>query len=340
VASIPPEVLGRGSATLALTVALCPVAMSVLRKRKVIDAPNDRSSHVTPTVSAGGIAPAFACLLVLATTGAVDRSQVFGALLVATLVGGLGFADDVLGGLPVLGRLAAITVVALTGAVIVVHDWDRSLALRLGVVLVGSFVIVGFVNAFNFMDGINGISALSAAAMGAVYTAAGLLGDAPIVAVIGAVVAAAALGFLPFNAPVARVFLGDAGSYFFGALLAVLALLVVREGLPIEVAVAPLAIYLGDTVWTLLRRIRAGERWSEAHRTHTYQRLVGAGWSHLGVALLVASLTSICGLLGLVSLTGGPVARVVAAVAVAGLVIAYLALPAHIVRRPLAEANV
>ena len=338
--SITADLAARALVTLALTAALCPVAVSVLRRRNVVDSPNGRSSHVVPTVSGGGVAPALACLAVLATTGAVDRSQIFAALLVAALIGGIGFVDDVLDGLSVTGRLAGTAAVALVGAAVVVQDWDRSPLLRVGVVLVGAFVIVGFVNAFNFMDGINGISALSAAAMGAVYLAAGLVGDAPIVATVGAVVTAAALGFLPFNAPVARVFLGDTGSYFFGALLGVLALLVVREGLPVDVAVAPMAVYLGDTVWTLVRRVRAGQRWSEAHRSHAYQRLTSAGWSHLAVALLVGGLTLTCGLLGLVSLAGGVVARGLAAVAVAALVLAYLVLPARLSERQLAEVEI
>jgi UDP-N-acetylmuramyl pentapeptide phosphotransferase/UDP-N-acetylglucosamine-1-phosphate transferase len=334
------EVAARALAALVLTAALCPVAMSVLRRRNVIDSPNSRSSHLVPTVRGGGIAPAIACLLVLATTGAVDRSEVLGVLLVATLMGGIGFADDVLDGLPVMGRLVGIAAVALAGAVTIVQDWDRGWLVRFGIVLVGSFVIVGFVNAFNFMDGINGISALSAAAMGAVYLAAGLAGDAPIVAMVGAVAAAAALGFLPFNAPVARVFLGDAGSYFFGGLLAALALLVLREGLPLDVAVAPMAVYLGDTAWTLVRRVRAGERWSEAHRTHAYQRLIAMGWSHMAVALLVGGLTLACGLLGLVSLGGDVVLRGLAALAVGTMVTAYLVLPDRLTHRHLTGADV
>ena len=72
----------------------------------------------------------------------------------------------------------------------------------------------------------------------------------------------------------ARVFLGDAGSYALGAALAMLAAYAVLHGIPLEAALGPLALYLADTAWTLQRRIRAGERWLEAHRTHIYQQLV------------------------------------------------------------------
>jgi UDP-N-acetylmuramyl pentapeptide phosphotransferase/UDP-N-acetylglucosamine-1-phosphate transferase len=91
--------------------------------------------------------------------------------------------------------------------------------------------------------------------------------------------------------PRARVFLGDVGSYRRGAALAVLAACAVLDGIPVEAALAPLALYLTDTAWTLQRRIRAGERWFEAHRSHTYQQLCDLGWSHQRVAAVTAGTT-------------------------------------------------
>ena len=125
---------------------------------------------------------------------------------------------------------------------------------------------------------------------------------------VGAAVAVGALAFLPWNAGRARVFLGDAGSYALGAALAMLAAYAVVHGIPAEAALGPLALYLADTAWTLQRRIRAGERWLEAHRTHVYQQWCDAGWSHQRVTLAAAAGTFLLSLLGAASLTGDPAA--------------------------------
>ena len=125
----------------------------------------------------------------------------------------------------------------------------------------------------------------------------------------GAAVAAGALAFLPWNAVRARVFLGDAGSYGLGLALALLAAQAVVRHVPLEAALAPLALYLADTGWTLQRRVRAGERIFEAHRTHTYQRLCDVGWSHQRVTLATTAVTVAVCLLGAASLTGHPALR-------------------------------
>jgi UDP-GlcNAc:undecaprenyl-phosphate GlcNAc-1-phosphate transferase len=134
------------------------------------------------------------------------------------------------------------------------------------------------------------------------------------------------------------VFLGDAGSYGLGAALAVLAAYSVTRGIPPEAALAPLGLYLADTAWTLQRRIRAGERIFEAHRTHTYQQLCDVGWSHQRVTLATAAVTAALCLLGAASLTGHSGLRA-ADLAAAGLLTAYLRSPVLLGRaRVLVEA--
>ena len=118
----------------------------------------------------------------------------------------------------------------------------------------------------------------------------------------GAAIAVGALAFLPWNAGQARVFLGDTGSYALGAALAMLAAYAVVLRIPAEAALGPLALYIADTAWTLLRRIRAGERWLEAHRSHVYQQWCDVGWSHQRVTLAAAAVTSLLSLLGAASL--------------------------------------
>jgi UDP-N-acetylmuramyl pentapeptide phosphotransferase/UDP-N-acetylglucosamine-1-phosphate transferase len=108
-------------------------------------------------------------------------------------------------------------------------------------------VVVAVVNAVNFMDGINGISAVTGAVAGAAFAWLGAELDDRTLLVLGAAVAGASLAFLPWNAPRARVFLGDVGSYGLGAALAAGVCLALAAGSTPEAAVGPLALYLADT---------------------------------------------------------------------------------------------
>jgi len=102
----------------------------------------------------------------------------------------------------------------------------------------------------------------------------------------------------------------------------------VLHGVPPEAVVGPLALYLADTAWTLQRRIRAGERWLQAHRTHVYQRWCDAGWSHQEVTLLTGALSILLTLLGTASLTGNAALRAAADVAGLAILAGYLCSPA------------
>jgi len=188
--------------------------------------------------------------------------------------------------------------------------------------------ITGLVNVFNFMDGVNGISGVHALIAGMAYACYAEWGQHPFLLAASLAVAVSALLFLPWNAGRARVFLGDAGSYSLGAALAVLAADAVLRGVPVEAVLGPLALYLADTAWTLQRRIRAGERWLQAHRTHVYQRWCDAGWSHQEVTLLTGAVTILLTLLGTVSLSRDLPARAAADLVGIAVLAAYLCSPA------------
>jgi UDP-N-acetylmuramyl pentapeptide phosphotransferase/UDP-N-acetylglucosamine-1-phosphate transferase len=214
-------------------------------------------------------------------------------------------------------------------------------AVMAAAVVVVAVWLIGFVNAFNFMDGVNGISAAHALIGGAAYACLGWWRPDAFLAVAGAAVAAGGLAFLPWNAVRARVFLGDTGSYGLGVALAVLAAYAVFRGIPLEASLAPLGLYLADTGWTLQRRIRAGEQVFEGHRTHTYQQLCDVGWSHQRVTVATAGVTAALCLLGAASLTGHPALRAAADLAAAGLLATYLRSPALLGRaRALPEVAV
>jgi UDP-N-acetylmuramyl pentapeptide phosphotransferase/UDP-N-acetylglucosamine-1-phosphate transferase len=196
--------------------------------------------------------------------------------------------------------------------------------------------LAGFVNAFNFMDGVNGISGVHALIGGVAYACLGQWRQDTFMVTAGLSVAVAACAFLPWNAFRARVFLGDVGSYSLGAALAVLAACAVLRGVPVEAAAGPVALYLADTAWTLQRRIRRGEHWLEPHRTHVYQRWCDLGWSHQEVSLLTAACTVLLCLLGTVSALGAGPARVAADLAGVAVLAVYLRSP-ELMGRPRTE---
>ncbi|HJY71238.1 MAG TPA: hypothetical protein VJ347_05610, partial [Streptosporangiaceae bacterium] len=218
-------------------------------------------------------------------------------------------------------------------AVVLVRGLAEPAAVLVLLVALCAAWIAGFVNVFNFMDGVNGISGAHAFIAGVVYACLGWWGHDGFLVPAGAAVAASALAFLPWNSGRARVFLGDTGSYALGAALATLAAYAVLRGIPAEAALGPLVLYIADIAWTLQRRIRAGERWRQPHRTHIYQKWCNAGWSHQRVTATAAATTVLLSLLGAASLGGNPALRAAADLAGTGVVVAYLRSPALLARR-------
>ncbi len=307
-----------------LVTAAEPVTIPLLRRAAAIDLPGLRSSHTVPTPRGGG-APVAAGLILAVALIPAATAVTFAAAV--AMFAAMGLADD-LSGLPARGRL----VMQAAAGLVIGGLLARAAGLPAGLAVLAAVAlaawITAFVNAFNFMDGVNGISGAHALAGGACYAVLGLWRPDALLAAGGAAVAGGAAAFLPWNAVRARVFLGDVGSYGLGAALAVLAAAAVLAGLPPEAALGPLALYLADTAWTLQRRIRAREPWLQPHRTHAYQRLTDAGWSHPRVALATGGLTAALSLLGVVSLAHDPVARAAADVTGLALLAAYLRAPA------------
>jgi Fuc2NAc and GlcNAc transferase len=151
--------------------------------------------------------------------------------------------------------------------------------------------IVWLTNLYNFMDGIDGIAAAEAVVVG-MGGALLVAGRSPPLALVSVVVAAAAAGFLVWNWPPARLFMGDVGSGFLGFVFGGLALGSERaHALPAVLWLVLLGPFFLDATVTLVRRVARGERWYAAHRSHAYQRAVQGGWSHGRVAASVAGLS-------------------------------------------------
>lgn len=293
----------------------------LLRHVGVIDVPNERSSHDLPVLRGGGLAQACAMVLALGYAGfaATGNGQTLLFVVVATCLAAatLGWLED-LRGLTVTVRAGSQLLIGVVAA--------SSAALNTGHSawwgLMGGIALIGGINVVNFMDGVNMISALHGIVAGLSFVAIGLLESSDWLVTSGSVLAAAFAAFLPWNIS-GRMFLGDVGSYLLGGAIAIIVTVGWMQGLPIIALVAPMTIYVADTAVTLTSRIHAGERWHEAHRDHTYQRLNRLGISHLGVAAIVASLSAATAALGISVSESHGLARTVCLAAIFAMVLAY-----------------
>jgi len=279
-----PLLLG-ASCALLLSVALTGAALVYARRRGLLDQPGKRRSHTLPTPRGGGIG-IVAALLVVGLPArywldpASSRLQ-FAAIAVAILaVALIGWRDDH-APLSVRSRLIVHVLAALlvSAAVLVPATWPAMFGWAALIPLV--VVLVGFINIHNFMDGIDGILGLQGLFVLMGY---GLLatwvgrGD---IAALAFAAAAGCLGFLFFNLPPARIFMGDVGSGALGlAIGAVAALLVQRNPAMLWGCLILPSAFLVDSGLTLARRMFGGQRWYAPHRQHLYQWLVRVNWGH------------------------------------------------------------
>lgn len=303
---------------LGASAALTAVLVPVLARAGLQDVPNDRSSHQAPTPRGGGIAVVAALLLAVGTAvllGGASAQYAVPVVASATTLAAVGLVDDLRGVAPAvrLALQASVSAVACVAVALGVGGGPWGAA---WLVLVGTVASVAFVNAFNFMDGVNGISALNAAVYGCWFVWVGLHEDQQVLVVLGAALAGAALGFLPWNAS-SRVFLGDVGSYGIGAVVAGTAVLGWAGGGSAGLLVVPLTVYLADTGWVLVKKVARGQSLTQAHRDHVYQRLVARGWTHLASATWTAGLAGVACVAAVVLHDRAPGAAVAAACAVA-----------------------
>jgi Fuc2NAc and GlcNAc transferase len=262
----------------------------------ILDIPNARSSHSSPTPRGGGLAIVMAfmsALVVLTFAGLLQIHVAFVLVAGGGAVAATGYLDD-RRSLPASVRIC-VHIIAATLAVFVVGGIAQQTLRSIGLhgiwtgALLGVMALTWSTNLFNFMDGIDGIAgseAVFVAGAGAMLNW-GYGGDSGLTAAM-LVLAAATLGFLIWNWPPARIFMGDVGSGFLGFTLAVLGLAASRHGtVPFEVWAILSGVFLVDSTVTLLRRIVRGDRWFEAHRLHAYQNLARRWQAHLPVTVLV-----------------------------------------------------
>jgi Fuc2NAc and GlcNAc transferase len=290
-------------ATLAGTLAL----RRWLIAASMMDIPNERSSHATPVPRGGGVVFVAAILAVIALAvgrGAMPASDLAAAAGIAA-VAAIGFLDDrrSVGAAPRLavhmtGGAAAIWAATqglrADGAMAIAPDAAGIAAYwPVGVVLLLALASAWCVNLVNFMDGIDGMAAFGGALVLASAAGMALCSESPaptgLVAATLAIAAAVA-GFGLVNMSRWRIFMGDAGSGALGLAIAwSLASLAAQGALDPLAAIALPAVLVSDATATLAVRIVRGEHPARAHRTHAYQRLVRAGWTHRSVTAAFAA---------------------------------------------------
>ncbi|GJB81360.1 MraY family glycosyltransferase [Pseudomonas shirazica] len=262
-------------------------------QKSVLDIPNERSSHSVPTPRGGGVAIVVAfivAVLLLFGLGEIDLAATTALVLGGAGVAILGFYDD-LGHIPARWRLlghflAGAWIVFSLGGLAPITLWGAAIDLGfIGSVLAVVFV-VWMLNLYNFMDGIDGLASSEAVfvglAGGLIYFLSGHTG----LGGLSFALAASAAGFLLWNFPPAKIFMGDAGSGFLGVAMGALTL--------IAGWVSPeffwswiilLGFFVVDATVTLLRRLMRGEKVYEAHRSHAYQFASRQFASHKKVTL-------------------------------------------------------
>jgi UDP-N-acetylmuramyl pentapeptide phosphotransferase/UDP-N-acetylglucosamine-1-phosphate transferase len=297
--------------------------------RAILDNPNARSSHAVPTPRGGGLAvmavalPLAALAWVLAGPGGWGP---WALLLCALALMGLSFLDD-LRGLGVLGRFG-LQFLCVGLGLAALPAGTLSLGGLLPVWLGAPLALLGwvwFVNLYNFMDGIDGITGVETTSLGLGVMVVALVGGLHAQWLVpGPILAGAALGFLYWNWHRAKVFLGDSGSIPLGYLLGGLLLALAAQGHLVAALLLP-AYYLADATITLGRRALRGERIWQAHREHFYQKATRGGWPHDRVALWIAGTNLPLTGLALWSTTGAVVGPLVGGVGILVLSLGVLA---------------
>lgn len=287
--------------------------------KRIVDVPNERSSHTTPTPRGGGLMIVAGTLAGLAFTlwrgseWTLRESIAF--LAAAILIAAVSWLDDLRS---LSNRVRIVT--HFSAAAIVVFGTGRLLELPgpelpwIVTAIVTLVWIAGLTNAYNFMDGIDGIAATQGVVAGIAWVV--LAEGSRATTTLALLLAVASFGFLLHNWPPARIFMGDVGSAFLGFAFAAIPLMPGGKG-DLVTAVLVVWPFVFDTAFTFLRRLRRGEAVFSAHRSHLYQRLVIAGMSHRSVTLLYGALAAIgCALAIWSSRRGGQsVAIAVSAVA-------------------------
>ena len=291
--------------SLLLTYRFCDPASFVY----MLDHPNERSLHDRPVPRGGGLAILIAIIVCGAATTLFYTAREYPVMALSMLiVAAVSFLDDRFS-VPPFYRLvahSAAAVVILYGGFSLQQleipgaQWHWSYAAS---AVLSVLFIVWMINLYNFMDGMDGFAGgMAVSGFGAFAVMGSMEGHGTFFA-SNLTIAAASAGFLAYNFPPARIFMGDVGSSVLGLLAAVMSLWGARDGVfPFWIAVLVFSPFIMDATVTLARRFLRREKIWQAHKTHYYQQLVLSGWGHRKTVLLEYAIMLGCGITALLSL--------------------------------------
>lgn len=278
---------------------------TILAKRlRIIDVPNARSSHAVPVPRGGGLGIVAGFLLgvsliqILGRTVPLRSDYFFSFLIALILIAGVSLCDDIKHrGLTVkLGvQLVAIALVMALGNVVDVlrFPWIGEVRAPLLLYPITFLWLLGMTNAYNFLDGLDGMAAATAVVVSWFFSYITFHEGSHFVYLVSLSLGAASLGFLFPNWAPARIFMGDVGSAFLGFTFALLAIIAARyDHGHTSLFVMPLLLFhfIFDALFTFVHRVVRGEQLAQGHRTHVYQLLNRLGLSHGKVSSIYACL--------------------------------------------------
>jgi len=257
-------------------------------KANIMDRPNERSSHVNPTPRGGGAALVFSCaitylMLFLFGENLTLFEPAFLAVTFAFGIAILGFFDDRFN-LSVRLRFGLQICFSILSVLIIDRAFSGD---QLIMAVLAVLFLIWMTNLYNFMDGIDGLAAGQVATVSLEFALLYFLQGEESFEVHYLMLAAVAAAFLVWNWHPAKIFMGDVGSCFFGFILAVLAIWSYFSGaLALPVILILHMAFIFDTTYTLIVRGLRGQKIYSAHRDHTYQHAVQAGYQHSSVSLI------------------------------------------------------
>ncbi len=262
-------------------------------KKSLLATVNERSSHSVPTPHGGGIAVSltwFIGLIYLYINDQIDPS-LFYALIIGTVIAVVGLIDDIVELSPKF-RMVVFALVGATGLYIVggldtitfgLFDISNPIITS----VVAMLIILWYINLTNFIDGINGY-------LGAKFIFLGLAGFLLFSGAYFLVLVVSVLGFLYWNFGKAKIFMGDVGSTLLGYTIAIITIYYANmQASNLWIWVTLYGVFWFDATLTLIRRKLNGEKLTQAHRKHAYQRLTQSGWSHSKVTLYALGLNAV-----------------------------------------------
>ena len=284
-------ILALGLLSLFLTAALRRYALA----RSVMDIPNARSSHSVPTPRGGGVAIVISYLAavpLLASNGLLPwpiALSLFGSGLIIAIIGFLDDHGHIAARWRLLGHFcAAGWALFWIEGMPAVQLFGTSVSLGWVGHVLAAFYLVWMLNLYNFMDGIDGIASIEAICVCLGISLIYWVGGFPNLIWAPLLLAAAVTGFLYWNFPPARIFMGDAGSGFLGITVGVLSLQAAWAKPELFwVWLVLLGVFIVDATFTLMRRLLRGDKVYEAHRSHAYQYASRQYGQHLHVTLAV-----------------------------------------------------